>query len=241
MESVKLNEIKRLSPLVRQGTQAYVYHDKKYAYKIYKPNNKTTIMFNTMDVDYQLERLSNINLDSYVTPKFRIVDNRGFLTGYGMDYIKGKTLNRLNLRINTNKFIDDLKRLEEDTYIISEEKYMLRDKNDRNILYSEATGFSLIDLDYGIFADKKTTDEITKNNIQFIKDIIKSSVFGTSLFDKLSSYDTEFEYYLYNSESIYDFIKYLSDNSNKEKTLIKDIRKKKKDLVIVSDYYGRYL
>ncbi len=238
MESIKSSEIKRLSLFFHQGTQAYVYHDKKNAYKLYKCNNKMTAMFNTMDIDYQLERLSRINLNSYVTPKFKITDDRGFLAGYGMDYIKAKTLNRLSLRVNASKFIDDLKRLEEDTYKISEEKYILRDKNDRNVLYNEELGFKLIDLDYGTFLDKKTNDDIYRRNIKFIKDIIKSSVYGVSLFDKIATYDTELAFCLYNNESLTDFIEYYESETKREKTLIKDIRKKSCDLIITKDYYG---
>lgn len=238
MESIKSSEIKRLSLFFHQGTQAYVYHDKKNAYKLYKCNNKMTAIFNTMDIDYQLERLSRINLNSYVTPKFKITDDRGFLAGYGMDYIKAKTLNRLSLRVNASKFIDDLKRLEEDTYKISEEKYILIDQNYRNILYNEELGFKLIDLDNGAFLDKKESDELYRDNIRFIKDIIKSLVYGVSLNDKIATYDTELANCLYNSESLTDFIEYYESETKRKKTLIKDIRKRSCDLIITKDYYG---
>ena len=238
MESIKSSEIKRLSLFLQQGTQAYVYHDKKNAYKLYKYNYKMEIIFNLMDIEYQLERLSRINLNSYVTPKFKITDKRGFLAGYGMDYIKAKTVNRLSLRVNTSIFIDDLKRLEEDTYKISEEKYILRDKSVKNVLYNEELGFKLIDLDNGIFLDEKTSDDIYRDNIKFIKDIIKGSIYGVSPDDKIATYDKELAKCLYNNESLTDFIEYLESGSKREKTLIKDIIKRRSDLIITKDYYG---
>ena len=240
MESINISEVKHTSPFFKQGTQACVYHDKKYAYKLYKLNDKNMLMFHTMDVDYQLEKLSRINVDSYVTPKFSIKDDRGHIRGYGMDYIKGKTLNRLNMNVNINKFIDDLKKLEEDTYKISEEKYKLRDRNDRNFLYTSEDGFKLIDLDYGIFDPHKSTDEINRHNIGFIKDILIASVFGIGLFDKLGTSDHELTTCLHKNDSLTDFIEYIEKDVNKEKVLIKDIRRKKNDLIVTKNYYGHY-
>jgi hypothetical protein len=173
-----------------------------------------------------------------VTPKFKITDNRGFLAGYGMDYIKAKNVNRLSLRVNTSKFIDDLKRLEEDTYKISEEKYILRDKSVKNVLYNEELGFKLIDLDNGIFLDEETSDDIYRDNIKFIKDIVKGSIYGVSPDDKIATYDKELAKCLYNNESLTDFIEYYESESKRKKTLIKDIRKRSSDLIITKDYYG---
>ena len=238
MESIYLNEIGKLSLFFNQGTQAYVYHDKKYAYKIYKFNQKASIMFHTMDMDYQLERLSEINLDSYVTPKFMIKDHHNHIAGYGMDYIKGNTLNRLNLKINVDKFIDDLKKLEEDTYKISEVGYSLRDENDRNIIYSDTQGFKVIDLDYGRFDSRYNPDDVFNYNMGFIKDIIVSSVFGISLKSKINTCDGDLLHYLYSRDSLTDFIEYIDKDINKEKVLIKDIRRRKCDFSYTTNYYG---
>jgi hypothetical protein len=240
MDSLNFNEIKGIKIYKAQGTQAYIFHDRKYAYKIYKNNMKNHIILNTIDMDYQLERLSRINLDSYVTPKFNLTDSRGFFIGYGMDYIKGNTINELNVRVNIDKFIDDLKKLEEDTYCLSENRFQLRDRNDRNVIYTKNDGFKLIDLDNGIFLDDKSIDELNKENLLFIKKMIETSVFGLDLFDKKYSYDDELADCLSSNESLTDFIEYLEKSIKKEKILIKDIRKRKEDLIIVKDYYGHY-
>ena len=239
MDKVYLNELKNLSIFIKQGTQAIVTHDNTYAYKLYKHKMRAEFYFEQDSLRERLERLSEINLDSYVTPKMTINDDRDKIIGYGMDYIKGKTLNRLNLRINTNKFIDDLKRLEEDTYKLSEERYELRDKNDRNAIYNEE-GFHIIDLDNGVFNEKNSIDIITTSNLIFLNDLIVKSLLHVNLFDSITTYEYDLVKALHNKKSLTEIIEALDTYNNKKESKLRDLRREKRRFNISQNYYRRF-
>jgi c-di-AMP phosphodiesterase-like protein len=239
MDKVYLNELKNLSMFMKHGTQAIVAHDKNYAYKLYKRNMRAEFYFDEDSLKERLERLSDIHLESYVTPIMTINDERDRIIGFGMDFIKGHTINRLNLRVNTSKFIDDLKRLEEDTYKISEKRYELRDKNDKNIIYNE-DGFHIIDLDYGVFNEKNSIDIITTSNLIFLNDLILKSLLHVGLNSSLTTYEYDLVEAHHNKKSLTEVFEVLDTYNNKESSKLRDLRKEKRKFTITENYYGRY-
>ena len=238
MDKIYLRDLKKFSPFINQGTQAIVVHDRKYAYKLFKRNMRASYYYEQEFLKERLERLSRVKLDSYVTPKMTVNDYLENIVGYGMDYIKGDTLNKLDLRVNTSKFIDDLKRLEEDTYKLSEEGFELRDKNSKNIIYNRE-GFHVIDMDFAFWDEESETDIIITSNLIFLNDLILKALLNVDIHDVLTTYEYDLIDPLHNQKSLVELIEMLDNYNDKENSKLRDLRREKSRFRVCKSYYGR--
>ncbi len=107
------------------------------------------------------KELMKLNSDTFVFPKELVYENHIFV-GYIMDYIKGKTLNKINENENIYDFINQVKKCEYDVSTLSIYKYYIIDFKEENIMYTDDKQLKVIDTDYYYKSNNK---ELFKDNL----------------------------------------------------------------------------
>lgn len=134
-----------------------------------------------------IERKIDINIDSYVTPKW-LLYVRGKFDGYGMPFCKGKDLEKRKLDISINEFGTSTDKLMDDTHKLSLLKFNIYDTFISNVMYDE--GFKMVDTDDYPYVPNLSLDEIEHlNNLrlnQMLTDIfLKNANLGNLYFNNV--------------------------------------------------------
>lgn len=134
-----------------------------------------------------IERKIDINIDSYITPKW-LLYIRGKFDGYGMPFCKGKNLEKRRLDISIDEFGTSTDKLMDDTHGLSLLKFNIYDTFISNVMYDE--GFKMVDTDDYPYVPELSLDEIEHlNNLrlnQMLTDIfLKNANLGNLYFQNV--------------------------------------------------------
>lgn len=134
-----------------------------------------------------IERKIDINIDSYITPKW-LLYIRGKFDGYGMPFCKGKDLEKRRLDISIDEFGTSTDKLMDDTHELSLLKFNIYDTFISNVMYDE--GFKMVDTDDYPYVPELSLDEIEHlNNLrlnQMLTDIFfKNANLGNLYFNNV--------------------------------------------------------
>ena len=108
-----------------------------------------------------IERKIDIDIDSYVTPKW-LLYIRGKFEGYIMPFCKGKDLEKRKLDISIDEFGTSTDKLMDDTHKLSLLKFNIYDTFISNVMYDE--GFKMVDTDDYPYVPNLSLDEIEHLN-----------------------------------------------------------------------------
>lgn len=134
-------------------------------------------LFRKKEMFNQLDMLSRLKTEHYIGPE-EVLIKKGHIVAYIMDYVPGKTIDRMDKELKVSEIVEACKRLEEDTYKISEQEFLLSDLHGKNIMFNDC--FNVIDLDNGSFSDYYEDGCIMKYNMQDLLDQIIHSIMGIS-------------------------------------------------------------
>lgn len=111
--------------------------------RVFKLNDNTTIkIFGCSNVIIPEFKFSDLNLKYIVVPKEKIYIGN-VLKGYTMNYIKGISLNKINISHNYDLLINICKEIKREIQLVSNNQIPFNDLNEKNIIYNNA--FYLID------------------------------------------------------------------------------------------------
>ncbi len=194
--------------------------------KIYKHNLEKQRLFNCVSMQEQIFIMNTLKNDSYLTPEI-VYKYREEILGYCIDYKKAKTLAKINNQCKVFELINSIEKLVQDTYLVGEKRFILKDIHNRNILYNG--DFYIIDLDYG-YIGKETIEEINKQNIQTIMNTILSTLFDVKkqelLFIKHSELMALYNKTIFESyENIYSFFKLWEEVLENDNLKVKDLKR----------------
>ena len=137
--------------------------------RVFKLNDNTAIkIFGCSNVIIPEFKFSDLNLKYIVVPKEKIYIGN-VLKGYTMNYIKGISLNKINISHNYDLLINICKEIKREIQLVSNNQIPFSDLNEKNITYNDA--FYLIDC-----LDKRnlniSKEECYKNNLKEFYKII---------------------------------------------------------------------
>ena len=231
MEIIKINNLNSLSKnkYIGQGytSRCYLMPD-DYVLKIYKDNEATKKLFLRNNMLEHLTKINNLKNDSYAVPE-RIYLKDDKVLAYAHPFIKAKTLKKLTPYILIKDFLESLKKLEEDTILISEKGFTLIDIHNKNILYDNH--FSIIDLDSGYFFKNSIINQQINLNMRYLLGTISDYLFSLNYHQTIYFYNQILNDLYHKSISInyqyyQEFIKVLLEQGNLNiDNQIKDIRK----------------
>ncbi len=143
-------------------------------------------------------KMSKYKSDILVYPDFLVyldsIDEKN-LKGYLMKYIKGDILANLKDSVSILKYINELKKLEEESFDLSNEKIILYCLHGGNAYWTKDNELKVADIEDNEFDYEKVDYDVYKQNIieisnTFIPPVVKETKFKD---DKLS------EYYFYSA------------------------------------------
>ncbi len=226
-----INIYKSINSFVGLGTTARCYKTKS--------GEVIKLFYNEADIhclDF-FNKLSKISNISYITPDTLYLKGDSIL-GYKYPYVNGVTLKNSNNSLEYYR--DSYMRLFYDTKDISDQKFLLRDTHNKNILASDT--LKIIDLDDGIFCED--VDNAFDRNISNINRCIIYSFFNIPLNHDMYFKD-EYLNNLYKDALYYDYFKYidlLNELMNDGYNTKKDLKHNSKKLVyhFYNEYKDRY-
>jgi len=249
MEIVEIKNLKKLlfgARIIGYGTTCicFLLRDKT-VFKFYLNTTRKINLFDSRDMIEHLNLLSGIGNKTYITPdKLYMIDN--VIIGYSMDYVKAKTLVRIDNNLRVSDILEKSKILYEDTYEINKNKFFLQDIHRKNILFN--TSFNVVDLDHGRLSLNNNEEELLKWNMSKLSLTIIGAMFGENIFDSKNSlemrfYDAEIKelYYktLYeNFENIDELFLNINERINNNDLKIKDLKRARRKLCKIEGSYN---
>ena len=174
--------------------------------KLFRDTYNKNKLFLSRKMPDHLYLLNTLNNDSYRGPE-KIFMRDNLIIGYSYKYIHAKTLANIKKNISTNEIVKSLDKLIEDTYLISDKRFLLGDLHDKNILYQKV--FSIIDLDYGLINGTSAIDEIAQANIHYLLKIILNSLLDVEIDEIIHIYSLELQK-LYD-KTVYEDYRYVQE------------------------------
>lgn len=243
MRIIEINDVRKylnslkIKKIIGIGTTAicFLLNDGRVL-KLY--HNKPELIFN-QDFCEHFTKISKISNDSYIGPDELIISKNNFI-GYLYPYVDAKTMHNIK-DIEINELIYKYEKLDFDTKKISDNKFLLGDLHDRNILIGSL--FYMIDLDRGHIQDTMTNEKVYLYNMRYINKIIIYSIFNVKLNEIMKFNNSEIEN-LYNTclfskpDLLPIFLEKIENECNLNKTYVKKIRKKIKYSVERNSYYN---
>lgn len=240
IESIKNLKVYPNILFSNRGTTAIVYRiNANEVIKLYTNSLRRDILFRTRDMNSLLEKLSKINLNSFVSPKDIYVDEANNILGYSMDYVRGSYTNRLDLDIYLDDLIEAIKKLDQDNRCISMENYSILDLHERNMKF-DGEYFKIFDLDGGIFKLNDTSKDIYEANSQIIKKVIVKGIYGVNSLKELNSNSLDFMDCYYNG-TLLEMFEYIKKSTNSRCPTVNDARKVlRRNCVTYDNYYRMF-
>lgn len=253
IEIIKLNKRSDLFSLLVYGKAKYIGSGATSncfllsdgtVLKIYKETKKKKKLFSYYSMLEHIKLLSTLKNESYITPiAVYMLDDE--VVAYKAQYKKAKTLERINPNTKISSVLENLDYLMEDTYLISDKHFLLKDLHDRNMLFNGY--FYIIDLDFG-HIEENDTESINRSNNREIMEVLLKSLFNVKDYELLNIYDLEV-FKLYNIaiykdyKNIYLFFHELQELLKEKELKVKSLRKhnnlitKEYDSYYKPDYY----
>ena len=242
MSVIKVESIKNVKVYPRvfyrkKGTTAFIYkRNDDEVLKVFRDTFRKRILFETRDMLSELERLSEIKLDSFVTPNDIYVDSKLNVLGYTMDNIKGTRTDRINSLVEIKSLLEYVKKLDEDNKVLSDSKFKLLDLHEKNMYFTNE-GYKIFDLDGGYFSIEETKEKIYHQNNKQIKQVIMKGLLGIESNHDIYIRDNDL-WVSYCNDNVCDMIQCINDRLNMDNCSINDIKKLTKGFVEVYDAYN---
>lgn len=239
---IKIKSIKNINYnhnifLRKRGTTAFVYKkNDDEVLKVYRNTWRKRRLFDTGDMLSILNRLSDIKLDSFVTPNDIYVDFDLNLLGYSMDRVKGTRLDRINSLMDMKTILEYAKKLEEDNKILSDYKFKLLDLHESNMFLTE-DGYKVFDLDCGYFETEETKDRIYYYNNKLLKQCIIKGLFGICSCNNIFIKEEDIRNAYYN-DSISEAIEAINDSLNVDELTAYDVKILSRRFVEINNSYN---
>ncbi len=193
--------------------------------KIYKNSSEKRELFQTRSMLEHIVLLSELKNESYITPKV-VFTFQNEVIAYKIEYRPAKTLAKVNLLTKVQDFLLYLDKLIEDTYLIGENNFRLKDLHDKNILFNGY--YYIIDLDFG--KKEETKENINRYNIQDIIKLLFYFLFDVKAYEIVKFddplllelyHDTLYKKYTY----IYSFFEALQEEMKTNELQVRDLRR----------------
>ena len=157
-----------------EGLEAEVYRYKNLALKFYKEKSQKMV------IDKELvEYLKTIDTKRYLLPTATITDDSACFLGYATLFKQHyQTINNMAF----DKFIDEVKFLEEDTLLLSEKGIDIEDLSYDNTIYDG----SIYLIDPGSFRLSVKNKSLSRENLDKLNTYIIEELLGNSLSKSLS-------------------------------------------------------
>lgn len=200
-----------------EGLEAEVYRYKNLALKFYKEKSQKMV------IDKELvEYLKTIDTKRYLLPTATITDDSACFLGYATLFKQHyQTINNMAF----DKFIDEVKFLEEDTLLLSEKGIDIEDLSYDNTIYDG----SIYLIDPGSFRLSVKNKSLSRENLDKLNTYIIEELLGNSLSKSLSkkkkSETLSFMEEMLKSSSCEFISEFLKEKAKKSKNL-KDCPKK---------------
>lgn len=194
--------------------------------KIYKNSSKKRELFQNRSMLEHIVLLSELKNESYITPKV-VFTYLNEVIAYKTEYRPAKTLAKVNLLTKIQDFLLCLDKLIEDTYLIGEKNFRLKDLHDKNILFNGH--YYIIDLDFGK-KEEGAKENINRYNIQDIIKLLFYFLFDVKAYEILKFddpllltlyHDTLYKNYTY----IYSFFEALQEEMKINELQVRDLRR----------------
>lgn len=244
------NDIIKHTKYIGSGVNGRCYLTKDYqVIKIFKDNYRTEELFiHKNDIKDHVEKLSELNNDSYLAPIIQIICD-GELIGYITLYGCRTTLAHIDRKMPMTELIEYYKKLEEDTYKVSEKGFWNHDLHDKNILAFDQ--LYVIDLDHGEFYPYLDSDNLFKKNIKEVNYIIASSLCGchdtyykrVKACREYATLDNVLEEFVYGKMTFDEYINYINSTLKMENPSVGEFKHNIKKVLTyqsVDDYYRHY-
>ena len=159
---------------LNEGLEAEVYRYKNLALKFYKEKSQKMV------IDKELvEYLKTIDTKRYLLPTATITDDSACFLGYATPFKQHyQTINNMTF----DKFIDEVKFLEEDTLLLSEKGIDIEDLSYDNTIYDG----SIYLIDPGSFRLSVKNKSLSRENLDKLNTYIIEELLGNSLSKSLS-------------------------------------------------------
>lgn len=233
MKSININKLnlKKLQ-LINFGTDARVYHDKHFAYKVFHMENEDLELKKT-----KVELLSQINLEGLICPLKKIVDPN--FVGYSMKYVDG--LNIYELNPNRLELITLFKTISNLLKIYHKNNIILSDINPYNILIKSPEEVFFCDVD-SCSIDNLDSEAISSISCDFLEQlgIDSNNIEIDEEFDRLSTY-LLFLHIVFDGKRFYELTDYeiekllMKKNFFKQKELVKTLKNRLIEVPYIGD------
>lgn len=174
LDGKKIDFAKNDYNYLNEGLEAEVYRYKNLALKFYKEKSQKMV------IDKELvEYLKTIDTKRYLLPTATITDDSACFLGYAILFKQHyQTINNMAF----DKFIDEVKFLEEDTLLLSEKGIDIEDLSYDNTIYNG----SIYLIDPGSFKISMENKSLPRENLDKLNTYIIEELLGNSLSKSLS-------------------------------------------------------
>lgn len=174
LDEEKINFEKDDYSYLNEGLEAEVYRYKDLTLKFYKEKSQKMV------IDRELvEYLKTIDTKRYLLPTATITDDSYCFLGYAAPFKQHyQTINNMSF----DKFIDEVKFLEEDTLLLSEKGIDVEDLSYSNTIYNG----SIYLIDPGSFMLSVKNKSLSRENLDKLNTYIIEELLGNSLSKSLS-------------------------------------------------------
>ena len=183
--TISVNRVKNL-PSLGEGACATVYRYNNEAFKIFKETGEIPSY-------EELMQIIGINNEACVFPKDVLVDEKGQMVGYVMEYIEGTRLADNIGQINIQSLQIAISKLEQELQLLANDKVLFNDFNIGNVMWEDKTQtIKIIDTDFFQRNQQLTSEQVFHHNL---------GDFNTQVETMMGVMQGEFANYLRNSES----------------------------------------
>ena len=183
--TISVNRVKNL-PSLGEGACATVYRYNNEAFKIFKETGEIPSY-------EELMQIIGINNEACVFPKDVLVDERGQMVGYVMEYIEGTRLADNIGQINIQSLQLAISKIEQELQLLANNKVLFNDFNIGNVMWEDKTQtIKIIDTDFFQRNQQLTSEQVFHHNL---------GDFNTQVETMMGVMQGEFADYLRNSES----------------------------------------
>ncbi len=202
-----------------EGLEVEVYKINNKAVKFFKQSPGKDILISKK----LIEKMKNIKTNRILLPTEPLLDKHHNIRGYQMDYIKNLGMDNY-FNLDKNKLSKENQLLKEDVEILSDNKILMEDLNDRNTIYHN--GLYLVDpgsyqFDPSINLEQAYGINMDKINEYLIYDLIRNyHLIKYNKFNKYASFafckEINSEYLESGKKDVIEFLSNIEENNLSE-------------------------
>lgn len=182
MEIIEVKDLKQLlhkSKRIGKGSTSVCFLlSNGEVFKMYIDSYRKNKLFDLKNMSEFLPSISELNNDTFIAPEKIYVSN-GNIIGYGMRYVKGLYLNKINPKTTIDELLQIIDKVLKDTILVSKHLYRIEDLHFRNILINDS--LNIIDLECGTFNHDLKFDNLFNLNMKDILEVLFLVIFKLSM------------------------------------------------------------